>query len=95
MKLLNTLIVLVLTFFSVSILNADVYVWTDEKGVKHYSDHPPENVDDYEIQKDSQPIQNNEETNSEQTDAEQKHNPAVSANHRRGRETAAGRETEG
>ena len=73
MKLLNVLIIFVLTFFCVSNLNADVYVWTDEKGVKHYSDHAPENVDDYEIQQGSQPNQNDEETNSEQTDAEQKH----------------------
>ena len=72
MKLLNVLIIFVLTFFCVSNLNADVYVWTDEKGVKHYSDHAPENVDDYEIQQGSQPNQNDEETNSEQTDAEQK-----------------------
>jgi ATPase subunit of ABC transporter with duplicated ATPase domains len=73
MKLLNVLIIFVLTFFCVSNLNADVYVWTDEKGVKHYSDHAPENVDDYEIQRESQPNQNDEETNNEQTDAEQKH----------------------
>jgi hypothetical protein len=63
----------VLTFYCVSISNADVYVWTDEKGVKHYSDHPPENVDDYEIQKESQPNQNDDETNNEQTDAKQDH----------------------
>ena len=73
MKLLNVLIIFVLTFFCVSNLNADVYVWTDEKGVKHYSDHAPENVDDYEIQRESQLNQNDEETNNEQTDAEQKH----------------------
>jgi len=73
MKLLNVLIIFVLTFFCVSNLNADVYVWTDEKGVKHYSDHAPENVDDYEIQRESQPNQNDGETNNEQTDAEQKH----------------------
>ena len=73
MKLLNVLIIFVLTFFCVPNLNADVYVWTDEKGVKHYSDHAPENVDDYEIQRESQPNQNDGETNNEQTDAEQKH----------------------
>ena len=73
MKRLNIIIIFVLTFFSVSILSADVYVWTDEKGVKHYSDHPPENVDDYEIQKESQPNQNDQQTNNEQTDAEQDH----------------------
>ena len=73
MKRLNIIIIFVLTCFSVSSLYADVYVWTDEKGVKHYSDHPPENVDDYEIQKESQPNQNDQQTNNEQTDAEQDH----------------------
>ncbi len=56
MKLLNILIVCILIFFCVSTLNADVYIWTDEKGVKHYSDHPPENVENYEIQKED-PVQ--------------------------------------
>ena len=31
-----------LTVFGVAAPNADVYTWTDEKGVKHFSDRPPE-----------------------------------------------------
>jgi hypothetical protein len=72
MKILNTSIIIVLTFFCVSVLNADVYIWTDENGVKHYSDHPPENVDDYEVQKGSQPNRNNVDVNSQQAETEQK-----------------------
>ena len=45
MKFLNVLVISVLTFFCVTTLNAEIYIWTDEKGVKHYSDQPPENVE--------------------------------------------------
>ena len=54
MKLLNILIICVLTFFCVATLNAEIFIWTDEKGVTHYSDHPPENVENYEVQTESQ-----------------------------------------
>jgi hypothetical protein len=64
--------IVVVTFLCVSVLNADVYVWTDENGVKHYSDHPPENVDDYEVQKGSQPNRNNVDENSQQAAEENK-----------------------
>ncbi len=30
-----------LTVFGVGAPNAEVYIWTDEKGVKHFSDRPP------------------------------------------------------
>ncbi|MGD8290354.1 MAG: DUF4124 domain-containing protein [Desulfobacterales bacterium] len=72
MKRFITLMIVVVTFLCVSVLNADVYVWTDENGVKHYSDHPPENVDDYEVQKGSQPNRNNVDENSQQAAEENK-----------------------
>jgi len=71
MKLLNILIICVLTFFCVATLNAEIFIWTDEKGVTHYSDHPPENVENYEVQTESQANQQNEEADKEQTEAEQ------------------------
>ena len=72
MKLLITLMIIVLTFFYVSVLNADVYIWTDENGVKHYSDHPPENVDDYEVLKRPQPNRNNVDVNTKQAEEKNK-----------------------
>ncbi len=48
MKLLNILIILMLTISGVSIANADVYTWVDENGVRHYSDSPPEDAPDAE-----------------------------------------------
>ena len=71
MKFFNILIISVLTLFCVTILNAEIYTWTDEKGVKHYSDHPPENVENYEVQKESQTKQQDEEADKKRTEAEQ------------------------
>ncbi len=43
MKILKTAILLtiVLTVFGVSNSTAEVYTWTDENGVRHFSDQPP------------------------------------------------------
>ena len=43
MKILKTTILLtiVLTVFGVSNSTAEVYTWTDENGVRHFSDRPP------------------------------------------------------
>ena len=71
MKLLNILIISVLTFFYVPILNAEIYTWTDEKGVKHYSNHAPENIENYEVQKESQTYQHDEEADKKRTETEQ------------------------
>jgi ATPase subunit of ABC transporter with duplicated ATPase domains len=60
-----------LTFFCVSTLNAEIYIWTDEKGAKHYSDHPPENGENYEVQKGSPTSQHDQEADKKQTEAEQ------------------------
>ena len=72
MKLLNILIISVLTFFCASTLNAEIYIWTDEKGAKHYSDHPPENVENYEVQTAPQTNRQDEEADNKQPPAEQK-----------------------
>ena len=72
MKLLNILTISVLTFFCVSTLPAEIYIWTDEKGVKHYSDHPPENPESYDVQTETQTYQHDEEADKQRTEAEQK-----------------------
>jgi hypothetical protein len=71
MKLLNVIIISVLTFFCASILSAEIYIWTDEKGVKHFSDQPPENVENYEIQTAPQTDQRDEQADNKQPEAEQ------------------------
>jgi len=72
MKLLNILTISVLTFFCVSTLAAKIYIWTDEKGVKHYSDHPPENAESYDVQTETQTYQHDEEADKQRTETEQK-----------------------
>ena len=49
MKLLNLLIILMLTISGFSVVNADVYTWVDENGVRHYSDSPPEDAEDSKV----------------------------------------------
>ena len=77
MKFFNILIISVLTFFGVitffcvSSLAAEIYIWTDEKGVKHYSDHPPESAENYEVQTKSQTSRHDEEADTKRTEAEQ------------------------
>jgi hypothetical protein len=71
MKFLNILIISVLIFFCVGTLNAEIYIWTNEKGVKHYSDHAPENEENYEVQPGSQTSQHDQEADKKQTEAEQ------------------------
>ena len=73
MKFFNILIISTLTLFYASTLNAEIYTWTDEKGVKHYSDHPPENVENYEVQKESQTFQHDDKADDKPTEAEQGH----------------------
>jgi len=72
MKTLNIIIISVLTFFCASTLSAEVYIWTDERGVKHFSDQPPENVENYEVQTAPQTSQQDEGADNEQPEAEQK-----------------------
>lgn len=49
MRLLNLLIILMLTISGFSVVNANVYTWIDENGVRHYSDSPPEDAEDAKV----------------------------------------------
>ena len=73
MKRLTIIILSTLTIFSVSALNAEVYIWTDEKGVKHYSDHPPENIENYEVRAKPQTSQHDVDPENNPTDEKQDH----------------------
>lgn len=46
MKIINILVLLMVVIFAVSGSYADIYTWTDENGVRHYSDSPPEDAQD-------------------------------------------------
>ena len=72
MKFFNILIILVLTFFCAASLDAKIYTWTDEKGVKHYSDTPPENIENYEVHTESKTYQYDEEADKQRTETDQK-----------------------
>lgn len=49
MKSLSILIILMLTMGGISVVNADVYTWVDENGVRHYGDSPPEDAIDARV----------------------------------------------
>lgn len=49
MKTSGILLILLLIIFGVSTVNADIYTWTDEKGVRHYGDSPPEDAKDARV----------------------------------------------
>lgn len=49
MKTIHLLIVLVITILGISVVNADVYTWVDENGVRHYGDSPPEEAEDAKV----------------------------------------------
>jgi hypothetical protein len=72
MKFFNILIISALIFFCVSTSNAEIYTWTDENGVKHYSDTPPENEENYEVHTESKIFKYDEEADKKRTEADQK-----------------------
>ena len=49
MKCLAGLILLIGIFVWIPALNADIYSWTDEKGVKHFGNSPPQNATDVRV----------------------------------------------
>jgi len=50
MNILKTnMIVVLFIFLGVGALNADIYTWTDNKGIKHYSNVPPEGATNTEV----------------------------------------------
>ena len=72
MKFLNILIISILSLICVTILNAKIYTWTDENGVQHYSDQPPQNGEAYEVQTGPQTSQPVEEADKKRTESDQK-----------------------
>jgi Skp family chaperone for outer membrane proteins len=50
MKYIIYLIVIALSALCVSTLNADIYSWTDKDGVKHFSNVPPDDADDVNVE---------------------------------------------
>jgi hypothetical protein len=72
MKFFNILVISTLTFFCISTLNAEIYTWTDDEGVKHYSDTPPENEENYKIHKVTKTFKYDEEADKKRTEADQK-----------------------
>ena len=71
MKFFNILVISALTIFCISALNAEIYTWTDENGVKHYSDTPPENEENYEVHTISKTYKYDEEADIKRTEADQ------------------------
>ena len=49
MKAFTILIISALLIFGISTVNAEVYTWVDENGVRHYSNSPPENAEDAKV----------------------------------------------
>ena len=49
MKSVKVLLILVLIFFGISAVNAEIYTWTDKNGVRHYGDSPPEDAKDAKV----------------------------------------------
>jgi len=49
MYAVKILSILVLIFFGISAVNAEIYTWTDENGVRHFGDSPPEDVEDARV----------------------------------------------
>ena len=70
MKSLITLIFLIGSLLAVPVANADIYSWTDEKGVKHFGNQPPENADDVKVVFEEKP--HDEAADQQRTEAENK-----------------------
>jgi len=49
MKAYIIFFIVVLTFGGFSAANAEIYTWTDENGVRRYSDSPPEDAEDARV----------------------------------------------
>jgi len=49
MKFTISLLILIGIFLWVPASSADIYAWTDEKGVKHFGNEPPQNAADVKV----------------------------------------------
>jgi hypothetical protein len=72
MRTFAILSVFFLTFFfsGVLSLNAQVYTWTDENGIKHYGDQPPEDAQD--VKKAFPEYEHDETADKQRTESETK-----------------------
>jgi len=69
MKLFTTLLGVVFTLLCFSTVEAEIFSWTDENGVKHYSNSPPSDIDDVKVEfKESQTNNNVAQDSSESED---------------------------
>jgi hypothetical protein len=50
MKLITALLGVIFALTCFSTVDAEIFSWTDENGVKHYSNAPPTDVDDIEVE---------------------------------------------
>lgn len=48
MRILLSALLIAICFAAQGICGDKIYTWTDENGIKQYSDQPPENIDDYD-----------------------------------------------
>ncbi|MBW2114870.1 MAG: DUF4124 domain-containing protein [Deltaproteobacteria bacterium] len=65
MKIIGICLVFLICLFVSSSLNAQIYSWTDENGVKHYSNIPPtRKVEEIEV---SQEVESDDSEDGKQT----------------------------
>jgi chromosome segregation ATPase len=87
MKLFATLLGLFFTLMSFATLQADVYTWTDENGVKHYSNEPPDKddaqVEFKEYQENQTAVQQNRQPSDSQQQEMDKLIREIEADHRK------------
>jgi hypothetical protein len=70
MKQVISLLCLIGILLWVQVLNADVYSWTDQKGVKHFGNQPPDNAADVKLIFKEEP--HNAAADQQRIDTEQK-----------------------
>lgn len=71
MKSARMLFILVLIFFGICAAFAEIYTWTDEKGVRHYGDSPPEDAKDARVMFPEYQYNESEDKNRTEQDQEQ------------------------
>lgn len=49
MRSINIVFIVVFIAFGITAVDADVYTWVDENGVRHYSDSPPDEAEDAKV----------------------------------------------
>ncbi|MDJ0816502.1 MAG: DUF4124 domain-containing protein [Desulfobacterales bacterium] len=49
MRSINIVFIVVCIAFGITAVDADVYTWVDENGVRHYSDSPPDEAEDAKV----------------------------------------------